>query len=222
MRPSLLFLDLETSGLPPKGEKLTFSNPNWPWPLHIAAELTDETGAPSAVPQFFSLAVQAEGRAIQAGAERIHGISSREAGRMGIPEMSALDLLVKFSLQARRLVTFGGTFDSDIIAAALTRLALARPEERRSPVVRLLNAWQRSFFELCDVRELCTAVCRIEREDGSFKWPKLDEALLSVVGDAAPDGPHDAWTDLGKLKRVYLALHARGLIEPIIEIGRTA
>ena len=222
--PAILFLDLETSGLPPKGAKLPLADPNWPWPTHVAAEVTAEDGTPTSVPQFFSLAILADGRAIQPAAERIHGISSREASRVGIPEISALDLLVKFSLQARRLVTFGGTFDHDVVAASLTRLALAKDEVKRQPIIRLLNAWRRPFFELCDVREICTPICRIEREDGSYKWPSLEVACNFMLGvDFSGPAPHSAFADMARLKALYFALQHRGiagtgaLIEPIIE-----
>ena len=217
MRPAILFVHCNASGLPIPGASL--DDPDYPWPTHIAAELTDEDGNNLPVPQFFSLACLSAGRTIQPGATKVHGITARDIATCGMPELSVLDALIKFSLNARRIVAYAASFDRDLVTASLRRLARERPEGRREPILKLMSAWLRPGLETVDLRDICQVVC------GMDQWPSLNVAFERIVRmSPVTDEKHDAWTDVQKLKRLYFALQHRGeigakLIEPIMEVA---
>lgn len=186
-----LACDVETSDLP-RGEQMPFL-------LSIAAELFDETGTAR---DFFHTRIRSEGQPINPEAQAVHGISTREAARNGVSEVTALGMLVGFASQARYLVGHNIEFDRDVIVAALARLGRD---------ARLLL---RPGLELVCTMRAATPLCRLPsgRSDGAFKWPTLDQ-LLTFLNLLPRPEPHTAWSDMQAAKACFLELRRRNVIE---------
>jgi DNA polymerase III epsilon subunit-like protein len=203
---SFLTIDLETSGLIRKD--LPLSDPVQPWAVSIAADLADNDGNSLG---FFSLLIKPDGRKIQANAEKVHGISSRDAEIWGIKENAPLVVLQDLAGKAEFIVSFGD-FDKLVITSLFARMekALSKPEGTYG------RKWARPGLQFVDVQKpAAQAVCKLpsEFEDGDYKWPSLDEACSIILGEAPRDGAHTAWDDLQRTKRLYLALRDQGHFE---------
>lgn len=194
----ILALDVETSGLPLRGMALT--DPAYPWPVSIGAVLFDLDGHDQAV--FYSR-IRAEGRAIGAGAENVHGISSRQAAKTGIPEIVAMSAICHFASQALYLTGFNVSFDRDVLQAAILRLG-------QDPK-RLL----RPGLQLVDLMKPSAALCQKpgERDSGEYRWPKLSEALGKIRNERPAQWRHDALHDARSAKRLFLSLYHRGVLD---------
>lgn len=194
----ILAVDIESSGLPAKGMELT--DPAFPWCVQVAAVLFDFDGHDHAV---FSTRIRAEGRAVSAGAQAVHGISAREAGKSGIPEVVALSTICHFAGQAQYLTGFNVEFDRSILESTLLRLS----KETRRLV--------RPGLMLVDLMRPSSAFCRLNsgREDGQYKFPKLDEAMSGIRNERPRQGRHDALRDCLSAKRLFISLHHRGALD---------
>lgn len=194
---SILFIDCETSDLLKRDRPL--DDPSQPWAVSIAAQLViDETES-----DFFHLHIKAEGRQVRAGAEAVHGISTRLAAKRGLSEVAALGVLCGLAAQAEMVVGHGIDFDRQIIEGMLLR----RGKETK--------LWTRPGLEFVDTMKAATPFCRIEtdREDGSFKWPSLDEACTLLLNEHPRAGAHGAWDDLQRCRRLHAWLQERGAWE---------
>lgn len=196
----LLFVDLETSDLLKRD--LPLDDPSQPWAVTIAAELTDLNGKTR---DFFYTRIRADGRRVRDGAAAVHGISSAQAGRDGVNEIAALAMLCGFAAQANYVVGHAIDFDRKVVESLLLRL-------RKDPKV-----WVRPGLEFICTMKTATSVCKIEpkvaRDDGSYKWPSLDEACEIILNEPRREGAHDAWDDVQRAKRLFLALRSHNLIE---------
>lgn len=193
----MLFMDAETSDLLKRDRPL--DDPSQPWAVSIAAQLViDETES-----DFFHVHIKAEGRQVRAGAEAVHGISTRLAAKRGLSEVAALGVLCGLAAQAETVVGHGIDFDRQIIEGMLLR----RGKETK--------LWTRPGLEFVDTMKAATPFCRIEadREDGSFKWPSLDEACAILLGEKPREGTHGAWDDLQRCRRLHAWLQERGAWE---------
>lgn len=194
----ILSLDTETSNLPARG--MDVANPQYPWPVRIGAALFDDDGKDYAL---FSTGIRGDGRTIAEGAKNVHGVSSREAGRTGIPEKVALSVICHLAGQARLLIGFNIEFDRDVLVAAILR-------QDQDPK-RLL----RPGLQLIDLMKPCTPFCKLptDHDSGSYRWPSLDDAGRILLGETPRVGPHTDWNDLQRGKRIYFWLKARGALE---------
>lgn len=194
---AVLFMDAETSDLLKRDRPLDDSSQ--PWAVSIAAQLVID-GAPA---DFFHVHVKAEGRQVRAGAEAVHGISTRSAAKRGVSEVVALGMLCGLAAQAEMVVGHGIDFDRQVIEGCLLR----RGKETR--------LWTRPGLEFVDTMKAATPFCRInaDREDGSFKWPSLSEAGALLLGEEPREGTHDAWQDLLRTCRLFDWLTAHGAFE---------
>lgn len=170
----------------------------YPWPVHIGAALFDEAGHDLAL---FSSGIRADGRAITSEAAKVHGITTQQAGRSGVPEIVALSAVCHLASQARYLIGFNIEFDRDVLVAAILR-------HNQDPR-RLL----RPGLLIIDVMKPAAAFCKLASESGSYRWPSLDEACALLIGEPARTGHHSAWDDLQRTKRLYLWLRDRGAFE---------
>lgn len=194
----ILAVDVETSNLPPRG--MGIENPQYPWPMQIGAVLFDVDGRDHAI---FSSRIRADGRTVSDGAQAVHGISAREAGRSGIPEIVGLSLVCHFASQAKYLTGYNVEFDRDILHASIIRL---NQDPRR-----LI----RPGLALIDLMRPSSAFCKLDsgREDGQYKFPRLSEALSGIRNERPADGRHDALRDARSAKRLFLSLRHRGALE---------
>jgi DNA polymerase III epsilon subunit-like protein len=198
---SHLFLDCETSGL--LRRDLPHEAPEQPWIVSIAAELCDPTGNRIAA---LDTQIRANGRAITAGAEAVHGVSNRAAGRAGISEIAALAVICgkeSFVGQAAAIVGHNVSFDVEVIECVLAR------NGRESSAIK-----RPGLSTICTMRA-ATAFCKLPPKEGrdGFKWPSLDEACSILLGEPPREGFHGAWADMQRAKRLYFKLRELGAFE---------
>jgi hypothetical protein len=197
----LLFLDTETSGLIKRNFPL--ESPEQPWIVSIACQLCSSDGTELAA---LRTTIRAHGRAIGEAAKAVHGISSRDAGKGGIAEKSALRLLCgheSLASQSRYVIGHGLDFDRDVISGSLLRNGW-------DPAV-----WLRPGLTFIDTMISVAPFCKLpsDHDSGSYKWPSLDQACEFLLGEPPREGRHDAWDDLNRCKRLYFWLRERGAFE---------
>lgn len=194
---AVLFVDAETSDLLKK--HLPLDDDAQPWCVSLAAQLD----VPGQRPQFFNLAIKAEGRKIREGAERVHGVSSRSAAKHGMSEVVVLGALCNLAAQAECVVGHGIGFDRDVITGVLAR----KGKDSR--------LWTRPGLAFHDTMLAATPFCRLpsEHEDGGFKWPSLDQACEILLGEPPRDGFHDQWDDLQRTRRLWAWLQEHNAVE---------
>ncbi len=197
----LLFVDTETSDMLKR--HLPLSDESQPWIVSIAAELVGMDGVTQ---DFFYTRVRAaDGAKIRDGAEKVHGISSREASRSGVPQVVALGMLCHFAAQANLAIGFGMDFDRQIVESALIRSG------------KDTKLWVRPGLQFVNCMLAATPVCKLPpkqpRDDGAHKWPSLDEACEIILGTPRREGHHNAWNDMQRTKLLYFALRAKGVLE---------
>lgn len=195
----ILSIDVETSSLPAKG--MTIESPQYPWPVQVGCVLFDFDGHDRAT--FGSRVRAPDGKKIAPAATEIHGISSRDAARSGIPEILALSLITNLAGEAKFLTGFNIEFDLAIIQAAIIR-------NGRDP-----SKLTRPGLQVLDLMKPSTAFCKLPRnaDDGSYKWPHLHEALAGIRSERPANGHHDALKDAYSAKRLFLSLHHRGALD---------
>lgn len=194
-----LFFDCDTSDIWHK--ELAQDDIDQPWALHIAAELADDAGKTL---DFFSLHIRAEGRSVKKAATNIHGVSTRDASKFGVTEQQALVPLVGLINQSHRVVSHSLEMKRNIIRSLLLR--------RRS---RAVEAWDRAGLEWFCVMERSTTLCAIDTtlDNDQFKWPSLDEACQILLSEDPPEVHQSAWDRMSRMKRLYLELVSRGIVE---------
>lgn len=194
----IVALDCETSGLIPKGAAP--GSAQFPWPVQIGAILFGLDGHDRAS---FGSRIRADGRTIGASASEIHGISSRDAGKSGVPEIIGLSIVCAFAAEAQFITGFNLPFDRAILESALIRLG------------KETKKLMRPGLQAVDLMRPATALCKLysEREDGSYKYPRLGEALSIIRHERPRQGHHDALRDAAAAKRLFLSLHHRGALD---------
>lgn len=193
-----LVVDLETSDLPKPD--LPPTDPNQPWIVQVAAQLRAESGETL---DHFCTRILADGRQIRAGAQKVHGISTREAGRGGVNEVTALGMLIGFAKQATHVIAHGAEFERLVVASNLARMG------------KDASMWLRPGLQFLCTMKAATPFCHLpgKGEGGSFKWPSLDEAVEILLGLPPRPGEHDAWDDLELTWPLFLALRSRGAFD---------
>lgn len=195
----LLIVDTETSDLLKKD--LALGDPGQPWVVALAAQLCAMDGT---VRDFFHVRIRADGRQVRTGAQAVHGISSREAARHGVSEVTAFGMLIGFAAQASYAVGHGiDSFDRLVVESGLISLG------------KDTRMWTRAGLQFIDTMLVSTPVCKIPsgRDDGSHKWPSLDEACQSILDEAPREGAHSAYDDCDRARRLFLALRERNCVE---------
>jgi hypothetical protein len=206
--PSLLFLDIKTSGLYRTTEPLT--SDQQPWAPYIAALQCDSTGR---VVNHFATFVKAEGRSVKNGALEIHGIDHKAADRVGVPQPRALGLLTDMLkvgpiADTMKVITFGD-MDKMVIASLLARFA----EKAGKPVDSYSRLWMaRPHTTFIDLQKpWAQRLCRLPSPDGEgdFRWPTFEEACTFALGRSAKNAL-DGLEDLLLLKDLYFNFAGRG------------
>lgn len=194
----ILAIDVESSNLPPKG--IEPGDAQFPWCVSVGAVLFDFDGRNKSV--FYS-PIRADGRSIATGASAVHGISSKDAGKSGVPEIVALGTICAMASEARYLTGYNAGFDRSILESTLIRLG------------KDTRKLMRPGLTLIDLMKPSTAFCKIpsERDSGEYRWPKLDAAIVSVLDEMPREGQHNALEDALLAKRLFLSLYARGALD---------
>lgn len=195
---SFLVIDCESSDLIRKDVPL--GDASQPWAVSVAADLCSDDGQSLA---FFHTHIRSEGRAIKEGARAVHGISTRDAGRNGVSEVTAIGMLIGLAAQATVLVAHNVDFDKQLVESLLIR---------RGKDVRM---WTRPGLTSCCTMLAAAPFCKLptDHESGSYQWPSLDAACQIILGEKPREGAHSAWDDCQRAKRLFLQLRPRGALE---------
>jgi DNA polymerase-3 subunit epsilon len=187
---TLLFIDTETTGkidryLPPTHDRQ-------PHMVQLAAMLTDEAGKRMA--QFVTL-IRPTTWEIPAEASRVHGITTDDCMRCGVPLDVAIITLNSMIDAASKIIAHNMDFDSVIIRGTARHVSF--------PVV----LEERMTDTYCTMKA-ATDVVRIPSpyRAGQFKWPSLAEAYKHFTGKEL-SGAHDAMVDVEACAAVYLAMN---------------
>jgi hypothetical protein len=207
--PSILFIDAETSGLWKK--TLSYDDSQQPWIVSCAFALCEPDGNFINHGKFL---IKPDGRTIQSGAENVHGITTREASQFGIPEARFLgvmgDLLKTMPLESYIRVISYGEFDSKVLGSLFARFAISQGK----PSSAFDRLWlRRPYVEFIDLMQpWCQMLCKLPSgfDDGSYKWPSLDEAAETILGREPRVGTHNAWEDMLILRDLYLRFRELG------------
>lgn len=189
-----LFYDTETSGfLPKKG--VILSEKEQPWIVQMGMILTDgETDY-----NRLALMINANGRTISEGAEKVHKISVEQT-EFGIKELQAIDIFLTMFYKADVIICHNVGFDIPMTVLALRR-----------------NGFELEANHLENKETICTMkattdYCAIPAKWG-FKWPKLEELHQKLFGfKPNPEELHDALADVECTKKCFFELMAREII----------
>lgn len=190
----LLAIDLETTGLVDEDKPLT--DPEQPVAVAISAILIDGDQQEVAA---LDLLVDPGEAFMQAGAERVHGITAARARQFGVPAKSALSVVGHLARRARVAISYG-VFDRKVLESMYLRAGI-------DPTVCVT----RPRLRWIDVMLLAEGPAGITREDGSTKWPKLGEAVERIL-HRPHENPHQADADARACLNVYQELCRRGLV----------
>ena len=127
------------------------------------------------------------------GAEKVHGISDRHAGRRGVPEIRALVMLHECLEVAQVVVGWNLNFDLDVLRATVFRLG-------RDPD-KLIRAGVRKI----DLQEVMTPIVDKRFDDGGQKWPSLEEGYEFLFGKPIKQH-HNAYFDALACREIFLEL----------------
>lgn len=136
------------------------------------------------------------GTGISAKSSVLTGITMEMCEAGGIPIADAVELFIIAAENADMIVCHNTSFDTKIIAHEYARL---QPDANPRGVL-----CGKPYF--CTMKT-ATPICKIPKKDGkrssvSFKWPKLEEAMLFFF-DEKLEGAHSAIVDIMATRRVF-------------------
>ena len=190
-----LFYDTETSGFLPKKNTPALPALKQPWIVQMGMILTDG----EEILNRMSFMIQAGGRDISPGAEKVHKISV-EKTIYGIRELQALEIFLTMFYKADQIVCHNTAFDIPMTALALRRNGLE------------LEANHLEAKESICTMKTTTDYCALPAKWG-FKWPKLEELHQKLFGfKPPPEELHDALADVEYTKKCFFELKGREII----------
>lgn len=185
----ILGFDTETSGL--MRDRLPYDAPEQPHLLQLSAQLVSEQRKRIAR---MTAIIRPNGWAIEAEAEKVHGISERVASRAGVTPLAALLLFKEMALNARQIVAHHAQFDWYMVANEIKRAGANTAW------------WDAARPKLGCTMERSTGVLKLQGEFGE-KFPSLEEAHTALVGPYT--STHDAEEDVEACLRIWWALDER-------------
>lgn len=191
-----LVFDTETTGLPRNYNASVSDLDNWPRVVQLAWQLHDEHGKLIEVKNFI---IKPEGFTIPYNAEKVHGISTERAQRMGVPISQALEAFTEALAKTTFLAGHNILFDINILGAEYYRLFQKTPLQAYSYI---------------DTVTVSTDFCALPGgKGGKFKWPNLSELHLKLFGEAFGEA-HNAAADVEATARCFLELIRLQVIAP--------
>lgn len=190
---AILFLDTETTG------KLAWGQPpdapGQPRMIQLAAILADAEGRER---DSLCLLVRPDGWEVPPDASAVHGITTDDCRRYGVPVAFAVEALQHLSAPCGLFCCHNVSFDRAVLSGEWRRLS-------PNPAAPVLA--QPSFCTM----EAATGVCRLPGGRRGFKWPTLAEAHRILCG-CDFEGAHDAMADARACLRIFQELKRRGLV----------
>ena len=184
----VLILDIETTGLPPKGAHYEKDYADFPRIISIAWKVNDEPTVEYIINQ--------EGFEIPAEVIEIHGITNEKANESTDLLPDVLDKLLHAGANSKVVVGHGLYFDTSIIKANALRI---KKQEMYEKLTELLHKDKR-----VDTMQRTTKFC------GLGKWPKLIELYQKLFDEKYET--HVAANDVDAIYRCYKRLVELGVV----------
>lgn len=189
----ILIYDTETTGLP--NFKLPADDPSQPRMCSIAALVCDPNGV---VRNGFATLIRPDGWVIAPEATEIHGHTTEECARFGIPALDALAVLSRWYEMADRRVAHHIAFDNKIMRGELRRAGLPDHYDKAKDYCTMHNS--RSLCRLPPTGKMMGAGRK------TFKSPSLAEAYEHFFGQPIKN-PHTALGDVNACRAIYFAIN---------------
>jgi len=186
-----LFLDCETTGLPPRRGTPPNEFDAWPRLVQVAWALHDDEGNRLS---FDSRIVRPDGFEIPLGASNVHGITTDRALAEGEEVHGVLDALADAAAGASLVIAHNAAFDGPVVAAEYFRMGRTPPFDPKAMFCTM---------------ETGKHFTKIPGRYGDYKWPTLDELHRGLFLEGF-DGAHDAGADVAACARCYYGLRQRG------------
>jgi DNA polymerase-3 subunit epsilon len=187
-----LVLDTETTGFRAPRQAWASSFESEPRVVQLGWEFFDadghRTGAQCEV-------IRPDGFDIPADAERIHGISTEMANRIGVPIVGALDGFAKALNDASVLVAHNWNYDANVLAAEFLRIEIQDPFREKAHVCTMRSA---------------TNHCAIRWKRG-YKWPRLTELHFKLFESSVVE-THNAAADVATCAKCFFELKRLGVV----------
>jgi DNA polymerase-3 subunit epsilon len=186
-----LYFDTETTGFPAKAGTHIDRCPSI---VQLAAILVDdELGEMASVNQI----IRPLNWTVPDEVAAVHGITTSKAMAFGVPIRSAMSVFAQMTRLADQVVAHNINFDLKFLAYEFDRIGNGN-----------VIADKPGFCTM----EATTDICKIPgRWPGKFKWPKLMEAHIFLLGGGFDDA-HDALADVRACHRIHRHLIDNQLI----------
>jgi DNA polymerase III epsilon subunit-like protein len=189
----ILCVDLETSGLPPKGANYETDFALFPYPVQIAWVIT--TDAKRLLIKNNHI-IRPDNWTIPVEASNIHGIDHDAAMQCGEDMLSVLRHLIWDCNHADKIIGHNLYFDLSIVKASLIRLGI-KPEnyEKQLDKEKRVDTMKQSINYM-----------KLAFKNGNgYKWPKLEELYFRLFNKPI-DGAHNAMVDVNATLECYFEL----------------
>ena len=201
--PTALIFDTETTS---KADfKLPPSHATQPDLVQLGMILVD-TSDWTTKAQFSMLVNLREGVAIDAGAEKVHGISKEQCNTFGVHPDSAADIFHDMYQQSDVIVAHNLQFDSIVMEAALERCS-----RKKNKLAKLMGENDDGKQRICTMHESTELVKLSGKYGKDYKWPTLSEAYSFVTNEEL-EGGHDALVDATACKSIFRYLVEENII----------
>ncbi len=186
----LLFLDLETTGLPISWNIPPKRHEHWPRIVEVAYIITDYEG--NEIENYRQI-VKPEGWTIPTASVRIHKITNKIAEKEGINIMNILEDIAYVMSDADLFIAHNTEFDLQVLEAEFYRY------DMDVSVIKQMY----SFCTMKNFTDYCAIPSRRGYDD--YKYPKLDELNRKVFGVSIPQA-HSALSDVYAVMFCFFAL----------------
>lgn len=186
-----LAIDCETSGLVKKG--LALEDESQPHIVELAAMMFDDAGQ---VVNQIQAVVYPDGWTIEDEATKLHGITTAYARAVGMPIKNVLLGFMPYVEKVQTIVAHNIQFDRGMITGEIRRLN------------GIGGWWTQRHQDMRCTMQLSTPVLKLPGKYNDYKYPKLEEAHVALVGPFISD--HRATGDAMAALRIWRALQAGG------------
>lgn len=189
-----LILDIETTGLPPKGAEYEVDYMSFPYIVSLAYKINGE--------ETKEFIINQEGRHIPDEATAIHGITDEMASASRFTLAEVLKMMVDDAKDTELTVGHNIFFDSSTIKANVLRMI----QEGKAT----FDFYDRLCIPLHKDRRVDTMKKTIKFCALNGKWPKLTELHEKLFGESF--AAHSAGEDVDATHRCYIKLVELGII----------
>lgn len=191
----ILFVDVESTGLPNNYRAPSSAVDNWPRVVSIAYVLKGDESQ-----SFNYHIIKPNGFVIPDEATTIHGITTGQDLQEGVDIRWMLQDLILRIERSSLIVAHNIDFDSRVIGAEFIRAGFIDPFEGKPQFCTMKSA---------------TNVCRIQGPYG-FKWPKLEE-LHRHLFESEFEGAHGAAEDVLACEKCFWELKKMGVVDRVLK-----